>query len=74
MIHAAPPKGGVFLLTTHNCVFQMSNFVFEHWIPQGSEDLVRLIELEDDLQMYAGDPEYSAHKYAEYQQISRRYA
>ena len=52
----------------------MSNFAFEHWIPQASEDLVRLVELQDDLRMYAGDPEYSAHKYAEYQQLSRHYA
>ena len=61
-------------MTTHNCVFQMSNFAFEHWIPQASEDLVRSVELEDSLQMFAGDPEYSAHIYAEFQQLSRHYA
>jgi len=52
----------------------MSNFAFEHWIPQASENLVRFAELEDSLQMFAGDPEYSAHIYAEFQQLSRHYA
>jgi len=58
----------------HNCVFQMSYYDSDSWLPQSHPVDARKLEIEDDMQTFAGDTELLAHLFAEYRQISGHYA